>query len=76
MFRRCTARGPDENETRVLLARLGRLRAAYAQDADAARKILAVGESKADANLPAAELAAWTGIASIALNLDETLSSE
>ena len=76
MFRRCTARGPDENETRVLLARLGKLRAAYAQDADAARKILAVGESKAVANLPASELAAWTGIASIALNLDETLSSE
>lgn len=76
MFRRCTARGPDENEMRVLLARLGKLRAAYAQDADAARRILAVGESKAVANLPVSELAAWTGIASIVLNLDETLSSE
>ena len=76
MFRRCTARVPDENETGVLLARLGKLREAYAQDADAARKVIAVGESKADATLPAAELAAWTGLASIVLNLDETLSSE
>jgi len=76
MFRRCTARLPSEGESRVLLDRLRALRETYRQDADAAQKLLAVGESKADASLPAAELAAWTGIASIALNLDETLSSE
>ena len=60
----------------MLLARLHVLRESYRQDADAAQKLLAVGESKPDVSLPAAELAAWTGIASIALNLDETLSSE
>ena len=76
MFRRCTARIPSESESRVLLERLRTLRETYRQDADAAQKLLAVGESKPDASLPAAELAAWTGIASIALNLDETLCSE
>ena len=43
---------------------------------DAARKVIAVGESKPEPVLPPAELAAWTGLASIALNLDETLSNE
>jgi hypothetical protein len=76
MFRRCTARLPSENESRVLGQRLHTLRDTYRQDADAAQKLLAVGESKPDASLPAAELAAWTGLASVALNLDETLSNE
>ena len=38
--------------------------------------LIQVGESKADAKLNAGELAAWTGIASVVLNLDETLSKE
>ncbi len=76
MFRRCTARLPGESESRVLLDRLRTLRETYRQDADAARKLLTVGESKADASLAPDELAAWTGIATLALNLDETLSNE
>jgi len=76
MFRRCTTRGPSENESRVLLDRLRILRGNYRQDAAAARKVIAVGESKADASLAPDELAAWTGIASVVLNLDETLTSE
>ncbi len=76
IFRRCTARLPLDDECRVLLDRLRTLRETYGQDGDAAQKLLAVGESKADVALPAAELAAWTGVATIVLNLDETLSSE
>ena len=76
MFRRCTARLPSEAESRVLGERLRTLRETYRQDAGAAQRLLAVGESKADASLPAAELAAWTGLASVALNLDETLTNE
>ncbi len=76
MFRRCTARFPSENESRVLLARLKSLRGAYVQDSGAAGKVLAVGESKPDPSLTPGELAAWTGIASLVLNLDEALSSE
>ncbi len=76
MFRRCTARPPTASESGVLLARVRTLREAYAQDAEAAQRLLAVGESKADASISPAELAAWTGLASLALNLDETVSSE
>ncbi len=76
MFRRCTSRLPDESESGVLVERLRKLREAYSQDAEAARKVVAVGESKADATLAVAELAAWTGLGSIVLNLDESLSNE
>ena len=76
MFRRCTARLPSDAERQMLLDRLGVLRETYRQDAEAARRLLTVGESQPDASISPAELAAWTGLASVALNLDETLSSE
>jgi hypothetical protein len=44
-----------------------------AKPADA-QALLAVGESKADPNIPPADLAAWTLVASEILNLDETLT--
>ena len=45
------------------------------QDAPAdAQALLAVGESKTDKKIPAAELAAWTLVASDILNLDESLT--
>jgi hypothetical protein len=76
MFRRCTARKPTEAERGVFAARLRILRDAYRQDEEAATKLRTVGESKASEKIPAAELAAWTGIASLILNLDETLTKE
>jgi hypothetical protein len=76
MFRRCTARVPKPSETERLQQRLGTLRTAYGNQPDAAQKLLTVGESKPDAQLAPTELAAWTGIASLILNLDETLSKE
>ena len=41
---------------------------------EAAKKLLAVGESPRDATLNEAELAAWTTVASTILNLDETIT--
>jgi hypothetical protein len=76
MFRRCTARVPLPEESELLLKRLGTLRNGYAQDGDAAKKLIAAGESKADAKVAPAELASWTGVALLVLNLDETLSKE
>ena len=40
----------------------------------AALALLAVGESGRDERLPAMELAAWTIVASVILNLDETVT--
>jgi hypothetical protein len=76
MFRRCTARPPKAGEVAILAGRLAALRTVYQQDDKAAKKLLATGESKADAKIPPAELAAWTGIGLVLLNLDETLSKE
>ena len=42
--------------------------------AAAALKLLAVGESPRDPHLDTAELAAWTNVAGVILNLDEVLN--
>ena len=47
-----------------------------ARDVEAARKLIAVGETKPDATLNPSELAAWTTVASTMLNLDETITRE
>jgi hypothetical protein len=75
-FRICTSRAPRETETPVLVKALNTLRAQYVNDPAAAKKLIATGESKPDAKLDAAELAAHTGLASLLLNLDETLTNE
>ncbi|OYW28717.1 MAG: hypothetical protein B7Z47_05535 [Chthoniobacter sp. 12-60-6] len=75
-FRLCTSRAPTSSEQQVLLRRLSQLRELYTADTAAADQLLKVGEAAVDANLPRAELAAWTSIGSLLLNLDETLSKE
>jgi hypothetical protein len=76
MFQRTTARPPDAAELALVTKRLATLRTVYGQDTAQAQKLIAVGESKASPAIPAAELAAWTGIGALLLNLDETLSKE
>jgi hypothetical protein len=46
----------------------------YAAQADDAKKLAAVGESKADLKVPAPQLAAWTMVANELMNLDEVLN--
>jgi hypothetical protein len=75
-FRRVTARPPKPAELEILTRRLAKLRETYSRDEGAAIKLLAVGESKADPKLSAPELAAWTSLATVLLNLDETISKE
>ncbi len=75
-FRLCTARFPDDTERPILAASLARLRSQYQADPDAAKKLITVGESKPDPKVDPAELAAHTALASLLLNLDETLSKE
>ena len=75
-FRLCTARLPNAAEKQILAASLARLRERYAADPEAAKKLIATGESKPDPALPAPELAAFTALGSLLLNLDETLTRE
>jgi hypothetical protein len=76
MFRLTISRRPSDSELAVLTARLDALRSAYAQNKDAATKLVKTGESGADPALDVAELAAYTGVANVVLNLDETLTKE
>lgn len=75
-FRLATARAPSDQEVKVLRTLLdGRLKT-YRQDRQAALKLLSVGESRRDKRLDAAELAAYTTVASVIFNLDETISKQ
>jgi len=75
-FKLATARWPDAQERAVLLKTLREFRSTYRQDRESANKLLSVGETKADSSLPQRELAAWTTLASMILNLDETMTKQ
>ncbi len=69
-----TARRPRADESRPLEKLLEQRLAAYRADPDAAKAFIAVGESKPDASLDPVELAAYANLASLILNLDETIT--
>jgi mono/diheme cytochrome c family protein len=73
-FRLLTARHPSSLEKAVLKEALNHYLAKYEKDAEAAKKLLSVGESSANETLDPSELAAYTMVASLLLNLDETLN--
>jgi hypothetical protein len=74
-FRLTVDRPPAAKEVEVLHSLETRELANYRQHPDAAKKLLAVGESPAPKVDPA-ELAAMTTVASAILNLDETVTKE
>ncbi|PYL00216.1 MAG: hypothetical protein DME19_05800, partial [Verrucomicrobia bacterium] len=73
-FRLATARTPGADEIKVLLDVYQQQLAEYRKDKSAAEKLLGVGGFKARPDLDNSELAAWTAIASMILNLDETVT--
>jgi hypothetical protein len=73
-YRLALARPPKAEEMKVLLGVLNEQKAAFRKNGDAAVKLISVGESKRDEKLNPAELAAWTAVASVILNLDETIT--
>jgi cytochrome c553 len=75
-FKLATARSPDPQERAILLSSLGEFRSTYRQDNTYAAKLLSVGEAKPDAGLDPRELAAWTTLSSMILNLDETITAQ
>jgi len=76
VFRLATARTPQPQERQVLMTIEKQELTEYRHDKASALKLLAVGESKYNAKLDPAELAAWTTVASTVLNLDETITKE
>ncbi|MBM48685.1 MAG: hypothetical protein CMP27_02480 [Roseibacillus sp.] len=75
-FRLATSRAIKERELVVLLGVYQDCEANYREDVEAAGKLLSTGASPRDEALDVAEHAALTIVASIILNLDETLSRE
>jgi len=72
--RQTLTRAPRAEETRLLTALVEKHRQEFAADATAAQKLLAVGDLKSPAALDPAELAAWTSVCRVLLNLHETIT--
>jgi hypothetical protein len=70
-FQRCHTRLPTQQELFVLLAELNARRNRYKSASESAKQLLSVGESEVDASLPPTELAAWTSVARVMMNLSE-----
>jgi hypothetical protein len=73
-FRLATTRRPRADEIKVLQDVLNQQLAEFSKEKSAAEKLLKVGSFQAKESLDQIELAAWTTIASMILNLDETVT--
>lgn len=74
LFRTVLSRKPDAKEFSMLTAALTKQRELYQKDPKAAEKAILVGESTPKKIAAPAETAAWTLIANLVLNLDETIT--
>ncbi len=74
LFRLATSRVPDEVELSVLGDTLNEHRARFRSDRKAAERLVRVGESPPDPAMPVEELAAWTMVGNLVLNLDEVVN--
>jgi hypothetical protein len=73
-FKLCTARAPTDEELAVLRRVYDKQLAKYQKDKDAATKLVSVGESLRPADVDVSELAAWTAVGNVLLNLDEVVT--
>ena len=71
--KRLLARDFTSEELAILEISLSDLLAYYGQNLEDAEKLLNIGESPANQQLPPAELAAWTMLTNEMMNLDEVL---
>jgi hypothetical protein len=73
-FELATARQPDEEESEVLLSTFRTHLEEFNANQEAAESLIQIGELPADEGLVPAELAAWTMLTNLLLNLDEVLT--
>ncbi len=73
-WRVVTARWPDDGEVEVVRTLLESRRRRFAENTEAAAKLVAYGDSKPDGTIPVPELASWTLVANLMLNLDEVVT--
>ncbi len=75
-FRTVTSRWPKESERATLRASVEAQRQWYGANLSEAEKLVRIGERRNDAALPVADLAAYTMVASLLLNLDEVITKQ
>jgi len=73
-YRLATSRAASENEIHVLRDIFQKQLEAFQKNPDSAKKLLNIGESKVEKGLDSCELAAWTSVASLIMNLDATVT--
>jgi len=74
IFQRVVARPAGNMEEEILMADYQHYLAHYRAHPEDAQALTGIGETKANPDLPPAQLAAWTIIANQVLNLDESLN--
>jgi hypothetical protein len=74
LYRVVLSRPADGEELRAVSSALDRQRAIYKADPAAAKKVVHAGESKPKGAASDDEVAAWTIVANLVLNLDETIT--
>ena len=75
-FRLATARWPTSKELKILMSSFVAQRASYRWNLKSAKQLIRTGESLVPKGVDRKELAAYTVIASLILNLDETITKE
>ncbi len=75
-YRLALARTPRPQEQQLLLSLYRQALECFQRDPKAAEKLLGQGDSPRDVNLSPVELAAWTTVANVILNLDEAITKE
>jgi hypothetical protein len=73
-FRSSTGRYPTAQEAEIIRRALDQHLAAYKARPEEARQAITYGESKPDPSLNVSELAAWTMVTNLLLNLDEMVT--
>jgi hypothetical protein len=75
-FRLVTMRKPSEKELSVLTRGYDYYRTRFEADAAGALKLASEGDAPRDSSLEATQLAAYTNVASLILNLDEAVTKQ
>ncbi len=75
-FRLVLAKAPSAGQRDILTKAAANFLHNFQRDPEAAKQLLKQGESPGRAGLDAAELAAWTSVSSILLNLDEVINKQ
>src|SRR5678816_3073038 len=73
-FKTVLARVPSDPEKKILARIHDDMLATHQQDLKAALDLISIGEFKRAEKVNELELAAWTGVANVLLNLDETIT--